>query len=441
MKNIISLLFAFFINISVLAQTPGSVPPTQVPQSDGTIQLVPVPPGIVYTPYFIDPTMKYQLKLESNWATVDWNGTKKTGQVAIKDSIIEVSILAMPIAKTKIVNGKTVYMWSIFRSLDAIITWDNTKLELLPVQTSSQVAFDTSVFDLNRLGFPTTSIINEEFIPKDGNALFHCEALPAPENRIPPQAPKYYQWNLNGYMWSSAYRMLGKIRFRVKDDFYYPTQLTTDIKIIPSINVNGVEYKTSIDGSPTIGTNILSEIRSGANAIVFGAGPDHKVSHYLSAPTTKYKVGDIVPVKIMVKPESGAQKISYVATNFVWDTTKLEFIGLDGIGAKPAQTSVMWMIGAGNINEVSIPKDGTAEHNWLSKLGDKSYITGETLIVTLRFKVVSTFDVTTIEIVKQDDPRLAGFYVPEESAIGGSDIPGYQVTGQQYGVNIFGLVP
>lgn len=424
-----------------LAQTPGTVPPTQVPQPDGTIQLVPVPPGVVYTPYFIDPTMKYQLKLESNWANIDWNGTKRNGQIAIKDSIIEVSVLAMPIAKTKIVNGKTVYMWSIFRNLDAIITWDNTKLELLPIQTSTQLAFDTSVFDLNKIGFPTNSPINEEFIPKDGNALFHCEALPAPQDRVPPQAPKYYQWNLNGYMWSTAYRMLGKIRFKVKGDFYYPTQLTTDVKIVPSLTLNGVEYKTTIDGSPTLNTNIVSEIRSGANAITFGAGPDHKLSHYLTAPTTKYKVGDIVPVKIMVKTESAPQKISYVATNFIWDNTKLEFIGLDGIGARAAQTSVIWQVGAGSINETSVPKDGTAEHNWLSKLGDKTYLNGEALIVTLRFKVISDFDVTSVEIVKKDDPRLAGLYVPEESAIGGSDIPGYTVTGQQYGVNIFGLLP
>jgi len=28
-------------------------PPDKVPQPDGTIQLVPVPPGFVYTPYYI----------------------------------------------------------------------------------------------------------------------------------------------------------------------------------------------------------------------------------------------------------------------------------------------------------------------------------------------------------------------------------------------------
>lgn len=441
MKNIISLLLVFFINLSVFAQTPGTVPPNQVPQPDGTIQLVPVPPGIVYTPYFIDPTMKYQLKLESNWANIDWNGTKRNGQIAIKDSIIEVSILATPIVKTKVVDGKTVYMWSIFRHADVILTWDNTKLELLPISTANQFAFDVTVFDLNKLGFPTTSPVNEEYIPKDGNALFHCEALPAPQNRVPPQAPKYYQWNLNGYMWMSSYRMLGKVRFRVKDDFYYPIQQKTDIKIVPSVNINGTEYKTVVDGSPTVGTNILSEIRSGANAITFGAGADHKVSHYLTAPTTKYKVGDIVPVKVMIKTETSAQKISYVATNFVWDITKLEFMGIDGTGARAAQTSIIWMPGAGSINESSVPKDGTALHNWLSKLGDKSYLSGEATIVTLKFKVTSPFDVTTIEIVKSDDPRLAGGVTPEESAIGGSDIPGSVVTGQQYGVNIYGLTP
>ena len=43
-------------------------PPDKVAQPDGTIQLVPVPPGFVYTPYFIDPAIKYRLFLQSGWA-------------------------------------------------------------------------------------------------------------------------------------------------------------------------------------------------------------------------------------------------------------------------------------------------------------------------------------------------------------------------------------
>ena len=68
-KKILIGLLTSAISISALAQTvPGTTPtkrpvntvpppPDKVPQPDGTIQLVPVPPGFVYTPYFIDPAI------------------------------------------------------------------------------------------------------------------------------------------------------------------------------------------------------------------------------------------------------------------------------------------------------------------------------------------------------------------------------------------------
>jgi hypothetical protein len=74
-------------------------------------------------------------------------------------------------------------------------------------------------------------------------------------------------------------------------------------------------------------------------------------------------------------------------------------------------------------------------------LGDKTYIDKETLIVTLNFKVVSDFNTTSVEIIKQNDPRLVGLWVPEESTVGGSNIPGSVVLGAQIGVTINGILP
>ena len=109
MKNILSLVFALLVTATLQAQTP----PNKVLQSDGTIQLVPVPPAMVYTPYFIDPTMQYQLYLTSPWTNKSWNGATKNGLYGFKDGIITVDIMAMPYSKTKIVDGKTVYLSSI----------------------------------------------------------------------------------------------------------------------------------------------------------------------------------------------------------------------------------------------------------------------------------------------------------------------------------------
>jgi hypothetical protein len=134
--------------------------------------------------------------------------------------------------------------------------------------------------------------------------------------------------------------------------------------------------------------------------------------------------------------------VYYVATNFAWDNSKLEFMGISNAGARRAQSSRIDLPGVGSINESSVPKDGNAFHNWLSQLGDRSYLAEEALIVTLNFKVISDFTTTNVEIIKRADPRLAGLWVPEESTVGGSNLPGYTVLGTQTpSVTINGILP
>jgi hypothetical protein len=429
MKKLFTLVLALFVNICAFAQTP----PTKVVQPDGTIQLVPVPPATVYTPYYIDPSMNYRILLESQWSNKDWDGRNKNGTIAKKDDIIDVRILAQPISKTKVVNGKTVQLWSVFRGGDFIVSWDNTKFELLPPLVGG-FGYDTTVMNSAKSGIVApdqSGGVNESVLPQDGTVLFHAEALPAPEKRIPALKPLYYQWNFDGYLWANSYRLMGTLRFKVKGDFYYPTSQLTDIKILPTVTVNGVETKTRIDGSPTIGTNILSEIRNGTNGIKFGAGADYKVSHSLIAPTTKFKVGDTVPVRVVVKNETLPQRVSSVSSIFVWDNTKLEFMGTNTTGAKPGMINRIDMVGPGGVNEVTVPKDGNAWHNWLCLLTDKTYLDKETLIVTLNFKVISAFDTTSVELIQQNDPRIAGLIQYDETGVLGSDIPGVFVTGQK----------
>jgi hypothetical protein len=205
--------------------------------------------------------------------------------------------------------------------------------------------------------------------------------------------------------------------------------------------VDGVEYRSEVDGSPTVGTDILGEVRSGANEITFGPGPEHKVSHTLSAPTTKYKVGDTVPVKVLIKNEAGPQLVSSVYTIFGWDTSKLEFMGMDKKGARSSISSSIGWTGEGRVNETSVPKDGNAAHNWLAMLGDKSFIDKENLIVTLNFKVIADFSTTEVKMLANSDPSLLGLTIIDECGVLGSNIPGYSVTGTQSGTVVNGVLP
>jgi len=435
LSKLFAMLVALVMTGVVAAQSTVPVPPNKVPQADGTIQLVPVPPAFVYTPYFIDPTMQYQVYLTSQWTNKSWNGGNKNGLYGFKDEIITVDIMAMPYSKTKLVDGKTVYLWSIYRSADVVVQYDHTRLELLPSEgtaASQGNGFDATVMDASKTTYTALS---------DGVFVFHAEPLKAPELRTPPLAPKYYQWNFGGYMWQSAYRKLGQLKFKVKDDYYLPTwgSQKSFVRVLPFTLYQGATITTKVDGSPVAGTNILKDTRSECEDVIFGIPPTYKVSHYLSAPTTKFKAGDIIPVQIKIKPDTKPQLVWSVATNFVWDINVLELVALDKTGARASQSSGFDRPAVGSINESTLPKDGNAWHNWLSKLGDKTYVSGETLIVTLNFKVLQDFNTTKIEIVKKDDSRLVGLSVLEESRPLGSNIPGSDILGSQNGVTVNGV--
>jgi hypothetical protein len=449
MKHILSTLAALVLSLTAQAQTtPGTTPttrpantvpppPDKVPQPDGTIQLVPVPPGFVYTPYFIDPTIKYRVFLQSGWAQKAWNGGIKNGQYGYKGEIISADILAMPLTPPPldlIVRGNPmkVTKWSVYRAADIVVQYDHTRLELLPLGANGP-AFDGSVMDASKTKYTVLG---------DGLILYHAEALKAPELRTPPLKPQYYQWNFDGYLWQGAYRLLGKLQFRVKDDYYLPTwgSQKAFVRILPFTMHQGATITSKVDGSPVVGANVLGDIRSEGEDIQFGVPPTYKVAHYLTAPTSKFKAGDTIPVKIMVKPETKPQLIVSVATNLIWDNTVLELVSINKTGAPPSMENGFPLVGATAINEVALPKDGNAMHNWLCQLGNKTYTDKETMIVTLNFKVLNDFSTTKIDIAKKNDPRLAGLWVSEESQPLGSSIPGSSVLGAQSGVTVNGVL-
>lgn len=422
-----TLTLCLFICSSVWAQTP----PTKVPQPDGTIQLVPVPPAMVYTPYFIDPTMQYQLYLTSGHTNKSWDGRSRNGSPAYKDSTLNVDILTMPYVKTKFIDGKAINLWSVYRSVDAVISFDHTRLELAELANGS--GFDTTVMD------PTKS---KWTVLGDGLIMYHAEALKAPELR--GLRPLYYQWNFDGLLWAGGYRKLGQLKFRVKDDYYLPTWgiQKSFVRLLPSAVVGNNTYVSKVDGSPTPGTNVLRDIHSECEDVIFGVSPSYKVSHFLAAPSSLFQVGDTVRVQIKLKPETKPQMISAVATNIIWDPNHLELMSLDKTGSPPYTENAFSMTGVGNINESMLPKDGNASHNFFWKLGNKTYVSGEVTLATLVFRVNSDFNHTAVEIVQKNDARLVGLFVLNESQPLGSSIPGASVLGVQTpSVIINGILP
>jgi hypothetical protein len=433
MKKIIVFIVSLFLTASVIAQTTQPTPPTKVTEPDGTIQLVPAAGQFVFTPYFIDPSIKWRLYMTTGASNKAWNGGVKNGSYLVKDQIIDVDIMAMPISTSKTLpDGKKVTMWSVYRSTDVVIEWDHTRLELLPFSASKQTTVDTKIMNISKTNYTLLST--------PGTALLHGEALPVPEKRTPVAPPQYFQWNFDGYLWQMGYRKIGVLQFKVKDDYYLPVwgQQKAFIRVLPTTTVAETVYTTKMDVGPNAGTNNLTEIRSEGEDIMFGVPPTYKVSHLLSAPTTNFKVGDTVRVQIKVKAETKPQMVMSVATNLAWDPNLLELMSLDKTGAAPSMENAFPMPSANAINELAVPKDGTAWHNFLWKLGDKTYVSGETLIATLVFKVKTDFNKTNIEIIQKNDPRLVGLWVPEKSDIYGSSTPGISVLGVQSGVIING---
>lgn len=390
-----------------------AVAPQIINNPDGTIELK----GNTLQKYIIDQTRKFQIVTSCQNSNASWDGKNQNGSIVWKGSIIEVriSLNALPSTLT------TVPTFTIIKDTDLLFTWDDSKLEFLDSTTG--FAFDPAVFDASKVSATVIA---------PGVGRFHSQVLPAPELRSPPTSPLYYQWNLGGYLLQGGGRVLGTLRFRVKSDFYFPVEQTTDIRIVAS--ANGETSKVNGDAAR------LGDIRNNANKILFGPAPEYKVSHLLEEPDTRIIKGQEFGVKIFATPETLPQVIWTVSTIFGWDPTIIEFMGVDKTGGKASMQSSIQMPGAGSINESAIPKDGNAHHNWLSLLGDKKPISGKTLIATLKFKALTDFTETTVELCEKNDPRFAGLFISDDAGIFGSRVPGTMVTGARKNAVIKGVL-
>lgn len=384
------------------------VPPTIVNNPDGTVSIK----GSTVT-YVIDPSRKFSVTVDSNSSTVDYAGKSKLGTPVYMGSLVAVDITSAADPSATVLNS-----YQVWRGADLLLSYDPAKLEFVEAKP------DTFLGDKNVVDW--SSMSGEVVSP--GIVRFKVKVMPPPEARTPPAAPAPFQWNLGGFVTSGSRRHLAKIWFKVKSDFYFPTSLPTDVKLLPSATVGSSVLTSSVDGGAVPGTNVIGSLFNSANGITSGPSPSYTVDQVLEGPAAPVKAGDPVNVKVLVRPTK-PQRLSSVTTLFVWDPSKLEFMGLDKTGAKACMSSSI-MTGAlgGTVNESAVPKDGNAQHIWMCNLGDKSYFEKDTLIVTLKFKAVADFHETKVEPVLTSDPRLAGLTTPEETRALGSVVPGASVT-------------
>ena len=139
-----------------------------------------------------------------------------------------------------------------------------------------------------------------------------------------------------------------------------------------------------------------------------------KVNLVLSSPTQTYSVGDTVNIQLNAVLQQNTQgvtqkRILYTQEIFTWDTTKLQFLGIDNTGSAPAVINelafcpVGQTMGCGDfvrLNEVVPPQDGNGWHEWLGQLGTVIYADLDgTLITTFKFKVIAPFTTTNVILV------------------------------------------
>lgn len=377
--------------------------------------------------YVLDVQRKFNVVTSCNNSNATYAGVKQNGVTAYKGSVVEVDIGITPASSTLTVLPPR-GVFQIWRSVDLAFTWDPSKLELIEAVPSSST--DRGVVDVSKISVSRI---------KDGVAVMHSQALPPPELRNPKAPAQPFQWNLGGYVWANGMRNMGKLRFRVVSDFYYPSPQVTDIKVVAEMSVDGNLVKSRIDGGAVAGTDVMGAIQNNANQISFGPPPEYKMNLALAGPGLPVAVGDTVGVKVLVTPATLPQMFSSVTTMFAWDNTKLEFMGIDKTGAKAATSSAIDWTGANRVNETSIPKDGTASHNFLNQLGNKTPIDKETLIVTLKFKAISAFAETKVEIINRNDPRVAGLSILDDTGVLGSCVAGTNSTGTVTGATIKGV--
>lgn len=393
----------------LLASVPTSAQTTTIVNNpDGTLSIKSTTSTLSY---LVDVNRKFTVRTQCTNSSVDGLGNTQNGTAAYKGSIVEVQVLEMPIAST-ITPAPSNGIFQIWRSTDLVFTYDSTKLELIEAVPDS-FSTDKGVVDTTKISVTK---------PAPGVAVFHSQCLPAPELRTPKMTAQPFQWNLGGFVWSNGFRNVGKLRFKVLTDFYYPTQSPTDIKILPELSINGTVVKSMVDGGAAAGTNVIGTIQNGASGIKSGPSPDYKFNLALQAPTAPVAVGDNVDVKILITPSSLPQILSFVSTVFAWDKTKLEFIGIDKTGAKSSMMSSIDMVCPSCVNEAAVPKDGTAHHNFLNLLGDKTPIAAQTLIVTLKFKAIANFSTTKVEVINSTDPRVVGQSILDDTGIAGGGI-------------------
>jgi hypothetical protein len=172
--------------------------------------------------------------------------------------------------------------------------------------------------------------------------------------------------------------------------------------------------------------------------------PNAKINLEAVAPETAVAVGEEFEVPIMMAAATTPQRYFVSDIIFGWDTTKLEFIGLNHVGSHP----LIWVPPSGmpcpagyqncagiggdytGLNEAIPPADGNGLYYGYGQLGYLFMVYQQPVqIVRFKFKVLQPFTETTVRILPEFTTTIDNQPLVNKTVVYGSYVPGMSVLG------------
>jgi len=162
----------------------------------------------------------------------------------------------------------------------------------------------------------------------------------------------------------------------------------------------------------------------------------------LQGPDVPVDVGQVIDIKVRMTAVAEARKFVALDLVFGWDPTELEFLAIDRTGSVPLLSSLIPTGSQGDyagVNEALIPKDGTGYYMALAPLGGPINVTADGVqIVTLKFKVLSAFQSSSVEIIRDFAWSHEGNQYIFQSVAYDGVVPGLDSTGDFFNAVILG---
>jgi hypothetical protein len=162
----------------------------------------------------------------------------------------------------------------------------------------------------------------------------------------------------------------------------------------------------------------------------------------LQGPSQQVDVGQVIDVKVLLKAAAEDRKFVALDLVFGWDPSELEFLAIDRTGSVQLLSSYLPTGSSGDyavVNEQLIPKDGTGYYAALVPLGGPINVTADGVqLVTLKFKVLSAFQSSSVRSIRDFAWSYAGSQGVFQTVVYDGEVPGLDTTGDFFDAEILG---